>query len=115
MLASAPRTLRIKILIRVNYIVALANILLPSQSLALGLTLIAAPQLAVHVSYPGSIELAPDYYRHLEKHESHASPFYSSRDGFARKRLSCARRDFSSSVRFFALRDLRVGTRFGGR
>jgi hypothetical protein len=28
---------------------------------------------------------------------------YSSADGFARSRLICARRDFCSSVRFFAL------------
>ena len=40
---------------------------------------------------------------------------YSSGDGFARKRLICERRDFSSSVRFLALRDMRVGTRLAGR
>ena len=40
---------------------------------------------------------------------------YSSRDGFVRKRLICDRRDFSSSVRFLALRDLRVGTLLAGR
>ena len=40
---------------------------------------------------------------------------YSSGDGFVRKRLICERRDFSSSVRFFALRDMRVGTRLAGR
>lgn len=40
---------------------------------------------------------------------------YSSGDGFARNRLVFARRDFSSSVRFFALRDMRVGIRLTGR
>ena len=40
---------------------------------------------------------------------------YSSRDGFVRNRLICERRDFSSSVRFFALLDIRVRTRLAGR
>lgn len=53
--------------------------------------------------------LTPDRHRLL-----HDAP-YSSRDGFERKRLICERRDFSSSVRFFALRGMRVRTRLAGR
>ena len=40
---------------------------------------------------------------------------YSSADGFERNRLICERRDFSSSVRFFAARDLLIGTLLAGR
>jgi len=40
---------------------------------------------------------------------------HSSGDGFERNRLICERRAFSLSVRFLALRGIRVGTRFTGR
>jgi hypothetical protein len=40
---------------------------------------------------------------------------YSSIDAFDRRRLMRDRRAFSSRVRFFAPRDLRVGTRLAGR
>ena len=42
-------------------------------------------------------------------------PAQSSVEGFERNRLVCERRAFSSSVRFFALRGTRVGTRLAGR
>jgi hypothetical protein len=50
----------------------------------------------------------------------HGSPLvlklaHSSREGFERSRLICERRAFSSSVRFFAPREIRVATRFLGR
>lgn len=41
--------------------------------------------------------------------------YYSSIDAFDRSRLIRERRALSSRVRFFAPRDLRVGTRLAGR
>jgi hypothetical protein len=42
-------------------------------------------------------------------------PAHSSGDGFERNRIIRERRAFSSSVRFLAVRETRVGTRFAGR
>ena len=90
-----------------------------SQSLALGLTLIAAPQLAeYYVSVRGFIKFGTAEIWNDESQNADLTTLfcaYSSRDGFVRSRLICERRDFSSSVRFFALRGLRVGTRLAGR